>query len=157
MIENPEHTWIILSLSTLTNVLLIHHDVSSLVNINILKPGTVLLWPRTHWRQSRKDVQHSGDKVDRFGDNVDREFKLLPICCQNRHQSRPYTASVDFVADLSPVSATVDFQESRPCWIHLCRQSVPGLRLRQYGIYVIALPSGELIWNNGSKRKALSS
>jgi len=43
------------------------------------------------------------------------EFKLLPICCQNRQQSRPYTATVDFVADLSPVSATVDFQQTRPC------------------------------------------
>jgi len=29
------------------------------------------------------------------------EFKLLPICCQNRQQSRPYTATVDSVADLS--------------------------------------------------------
>ena len=29
-------------------------------------------WPRTHWRQSRKDVRHSGDKVDRIVDKVDR-------------------------------------------------------------------------------------
>jgi len=29
-----------------------------------------------------------------------------------------YTATVDFVAVLLPVSATVDFQQSRPCWIN---------------------------------------
>ena len=128
-----------------------------------LKPGTVAtklnstrgrLWKstkstvprrRTHWRQSRKDVRHSADRVDRIGNKVDRignkvdrvgdkvdrakapytlatkskghstfgrqsrpywqqsrpswrqcrprraiEFKLLPICRQNRQQSRPY-------------------------------------------------------------------
>ena len=40
------------------------------------------------------------------------------------------SATVDFVADLLQVSATVDFQQSRPCWIQLCRQCVlcvPGL------------------------------
>jgi len=29
-----------------------------------------------------------------------------------------YAATVDFVAVLLPVSATVDFQQSRPCWIN---------------------------------------
>ena len=38
------------------------------------------LRPGTHWRQSRKDVQHSGDKVDRVGDNVDQD-KLSSSCC----------------------------------------------------------------------------
>ena len=56
------------------------------------------------------------------------EFKLLPICWQNRQQSRPYTATVDFVADLLPVSATVDFQQSQPCWTRLCRHCVSGLK-----------------------------
>jgi len=37
------------------------------------------------------------------------------------------SATVDFVADLLPVSATVDFQQSRPCWIKLYRQCVLGL------------------------------
>ena len=32
------------------------------------------------------------------------------------------------VADLLPVSATFDFQQSRPWWIQLCRQCVPGFR-----------------------------
>ena len=35
-------------------------------------------------------------------------------------------ATVDCVAYLLPVSATVDFQQSRPCWIQLSRQCVPG-------------------------------
>jgi len=34
------------------------------------------------------------------------EFTLLPICCQNRKQSWTYTATVDSVADLLPVSVT---------------------------------------------------
>ena len=88
------------------------------------------------------------DKVDRVGNKVECirqqsrprqavEFTLLLICCQNRQQSWTYrqqswtyTATVDFVADLLPVSATVDFQQSRPCRIQLCRRCVPGLRLR---------------------------
>jgi len=37
---------------------------------------------------------------------------------------------IHVVAGLLPVSATVDFQQSRPCLIQLCRQCVPGLRLR---------------------------
>jgi len=43
-------------------------------NTTLLKvdKSTVSLWPRTHWRQSRKDVWHSGDRVDRIGDKVDR-------------------------------------------------------------------------------------
>jgi len=40
------------------------------------------------------------------------------------------SATVDLVAGLLPVSATVDFQLSRPCWIQLCRQCVPGFRVR---------------------------
>jgi len=35
--------------------------------------------------------------------------------------------TIDFVANLLPLSATVDFQQSRPCWIQLCRKCVPGL------------------------------
>ena len=35
-------------------------------------------------------------------------------------------ATIDFVADLLPVSATVDYQQSQPCWIQLRRQCVPG-------------------------------
>ena len=48
-------------------------------------------------------------------------------------QSRPY---VDFVAVLLPVSATVDFQQTRPCWIQLCCQCVPGFRWQSLrGVY----------------------
>ena len=42
-------------------------------------------------------------------------------------QSWSYTATVDFVADLLPVSAAVNFQQSRTSWIQLCCQYVPGL------------------------------
>jgi len=43
------------------------------------------------------------------------------------------SVTVDFVADLSPVSATVYFQQSRPCWTQLYRQcaGLPGFRIRK--------------------------
>jgi len=46
-------------------------------------------------------------------------------------QSRPYQQQSTFFADLLPVSATVDFQQSRPCWVQLCRQCAPGFTDRQ--------------------------
>jgi len=58
----------------------------------------VWLWPRTQWQQS----------------------------WSYRQQSWTYTATVDFVADLLPVSAAVDFQQSRTSWIQLFCQYVPG-------------------------------
>ena len=63
--------------------------------------GSLTGWlkPGTHWQQSRP----------------------------YRQQSWTYTVTIDFVADLLPISATVDFQQSRPRWIQLCRQCVPGL------------------------------
>jgi len=84
---------------------------------------------------------HNGNKVDRIGNKVEHignesrlrqalESTLLPICCEKWQQSLTYTVTVDFVADLLPVSATVDFQQSRPCRIQLCRQSVTGFRLQ---------------------------
>jgi len=64
---------------------------------------------------------------------------LLPIYCQNRQHSWPYrqtrstvSATVNFVADLLPVSATVDFQQNRRCWIKLCRQCVPGFTVSRW-------------------------
>ena len=45
--------------------------------------STVSLWPRTHWRQSRPYRQQSRPRQA-------VEFKLLPMCCQNRQQRRPY-------------------------------------------------------------------
>ena len=51
--------------------------------------STVSLWPRTHWRQSRKEVRHSddrvnciGDKDDRVGDNVDHDKLSNSSCCR---------------------------------------------------------------------------
>ena len=79
------------------------------------------LWPHT-LATELKDVQHSGDRVDRignkvdcFGDNVDLEKLSNSSCC--RLSPKPATkstvsATVDFVADVSPVSATVDFVTS---------------------------------------------
>ena len=66
------------------------------------------LWPHTHWRQSRKEVRHSGDKnyplltksteliMFDFGDNVDRdtvgkvERPGDSRLSTNRQQSRKY-------------------------------------------------------------------
>ena len=56
----------------------------------------------------------------------DVEFTLLPK--QATKLNWTYTATVDLVADLLPVSATVDFQQSRLCWIQLCRRCVPCLK-----------------------------
>jgi len=88
--------------------------VSSAIGIS-----TTTFKPGTHWRQSRKNVRHSGDKVDRVGDNVDRDklsnSTLSPVVADL--SPKPVTkstvsATVDFVTDLSPVSATVDFVAS---------------------------------------------
>ena len=99
--------------------------------LKVDKVDFVSLWPRTH----------TGNNVDRIGNRSnwtyrqqgrprqDVKFTLLSICCQNRQQSWTYTATVDFVADLLPISAIVDFQRSLPCWIQLCRQCIPGLSL----------------------------
>ena len=46
------------------------------------KPYCGFLKPSTHWRQNRKDVRHSGDKVDRVGDNVDRDKLTNSSCCR---------------------------------------------------------------------------
>ena len=63
---------------------------------------------------------HTGDKVDccrnrrQIGNKVDcRRYGQL--CCRFL---RSQSDTVDFV----------DFQRSRPCWIQLCRQCVPGFR-----------------------------
>jgi len=58
--------------------------------------STVSLWSDTHWRQS---IDSIGNKVDRVGDNVDRDKLSHSSCCR-------------FVAG---------FDNSR-----LCRQCVPG-------------------------------
>jgi len=100
----------------------------------------VSIKPGTHWRQSRKDVQHSGNKFDRVGDIVDGDKLSNSSSCRFVAKTgnkvtvlatkSTVSATVDFVADLSPVSATVDFRQSRLCWIQLYRQCVPGLMCR---------------------------
>ena len=66
----------------------------------------------TFGRQSRQYRRQSRPSWRQCRPRQAVKFKLFPICCQNRQQSRSYTATVDFVADLSPVSATVDFVAS---------------------------------------------
>jgi len=44
-----------------------------------------------------------------------------------------WNCSVDSVADLLLV---VDFQQSRPCWIQLCRQCVPGFIYRPSSVNI---------------------
>jgi len=65
-----------------------------------------------------RNRQQIGNKVD---------------CCRIRSTSLPIT--VDYVASVylrgqSHTVDFVDFEQSRPHWIQLCRQCVPGLRLR---------------------------
>jgi len=120
-------------------------EFNSMMPVPISVNPESFIKPGTHWRQSW--IQHGrlcwksivdrvslalatndriGDKFDRIGNEVQPrqtvEFKLLPICCQNRQQSWPYRQQ----STLLPVSAMVDFQQSRPCWMQLCRRCVPG-------------------------------
>jgi len=79
---------------------------------------------------------HTGDKVefntvDFVESRQSRPCRFGPVdtgnkvdCIGNKVERRQ-SWTVDFVADLLPVLATVDFQQSRPCWIQLCRQCVP--------------------------------
>ena len=78
--------------------------VGEFLHVINVRSSTVSLWSRTHWQQSRPYRQQSRPRQA-------VEFTLLPICCQNRQQGWTCTA-------------TVDFQQSRPCWIQLCRQCV---------------------------------
>jgi len=114
----------------------------------IIKPGT-------HWQQSRKDIQHSGDKnyslstkstklnIFIFGDSVDRNMVnrvewagnsgQSPKPATNRWQSRKY---------LRHIGNKVDG------W--LCRQYVPGSKLpaeisEWFLGFLISLP--ERMWN----------
>jgi len=73
--------------------------------------STVSLWPRTNWQQSRKDVRHSGDRVDRIGDKVDR-----------------IGDSVD--RDKLSNSSCCRFVAKTGGKVDLCRQCVPGCTQR---------------------------
>ena len=104
----------------------------SAVHYTLLKPGThwrqswiqhgqlcgkstVSLWPGTHWRQSW--IQHGQlcgkSTVSLWPGTHGRQSRPY------RQQSWTYMATVDFVAV---------FGQSRPCWIQLCYQCVPGFR-----------------------------
>jgi len=52
--------------------------------------STVLLWPHTHWQQSRLYWQQSWTYRQQSRLRQDVKFTSLPICCQNRQQRRPY-------------------------------------------------------------------
>ena len=49
------------------------------------------------------------------------------LCCPK--VERPFNVVASVYEAKATRSATVDFQQSRPCWIQLCRQCVPGFRL----------------------------
>jgi len=105
------------------------------------------LKPRTHWRQSW--IQHFvesrpcgfgpvhignkvdciGNKVERIGNKVDRDKLSNSHCCRFVVKTGNKVGRIRQQSTLLPVSATVDFQQSRPCWIQLCRQCVPGFKL----------------------------
>ena len=78
---------------------------------------------------------HTGNKVDRIGNKVHRDkLSNSPRCRFVAKTSN----KVEYIGNkverirkqltLLPVLATVDFQHSRPCWIQLCHQCVPGFR-----------------------------
>jgi len=61
------------------------------------------------------------DKIDRVA------FSRYTLATKSTATS----CRIHVVADLLPVSATVDFRQSRRCWIQLCRQCVPGFSGRR--------------------------
>ena len=92
--------------------------------LEVDKVDRVLLWPRTHWRQSRPCVAlasytletkstvccfglvHTGDKVDRIGDKVDRNKLSNSLCCRfvaGFGNSRLSTKSTMLNSTLTPV------------------------------------------------------
>jgi len=76
-------------------------------------------------------VDRIGNKVERSGNKVDRDKLSNSRCCRFVAKTGNKVERIGnsrlYVVDLLSVSATVDFQQSRPCWIQLCRQCVPGL------------------------------
>ena len=103
------------------------HKVYTVVTFHSIKPGT-------HWRQSRKNVRHLGDIVDRIGDSrpyrrqsqpswrqcqlrQDVEFKLLPICRQTGDKVDHIGNKVDRVSNsLLCCWFVAGFCDSRLCW-----------------------------------------
>ena len=85
-------------------------------------------------RSTLLKVDHvAGDKVHHIGNKVHRDkLSNSPRCRFVAKTSN----KVEYIGNkverirkqltLLPVLATVDFQHSRPCWIQLCHQCVPG-------------------------------
>ena len=105
------------------------------LNRHILKPGT-------HWRhswiqqsqlyrqQSWPYRQHSWTGRQQSRPRQDVEFTLLLICCQNRHQSWTYMATVNFVAGCT-ISQCVPGFTSRHCICRLVLRMIGKLFSRQ--------------------------
>ena len=75
----------------------------------------ILLKPGTHWRQTT--VAETGDKSATKSTLLPIRSTLLPIRSTLLQMFTGQSNTVD----------VVDFQQSRPRWIQLCRQCVPGL------------------------------
>ena len=77
---------------------------------------TVSIKPGTYWRESW--IRHCWTSTY----TLPTKSNVLAT------KSTATSCRIHVVADLLPVSATVDFQQSWPRWIQLCRQCVPGSR-----------------------------
>ena len=71
-------------------------------------------------RPFRFGTEHN--KVDRIGNKVNRNKMLNSRCCR-------LVAKTSNTVECIWYTATVDFQQSRPCWIRLCRRCVPGFNV----------------------------
>ena len=66
------------------------------------------------------------------------KFKLLPFVAKTSNKvdrigiSRLFADLLLVSATVKPATATVDFQQSRPCWIQPCCQCVPGFASYQW-------------------------
>jgi len=125
------YAWVRYTLATKVN-----STRSTLLKVELTE-STVSLWPRTHWWQSRKDVQHSGDGVGnsvnrdklsnssccwfvaKTGNKVDRirrQSTSLPICRAGFGSSRLSTKSTVLNSTLSPVCTGLYSQLNRGRW-----------------------------------------
>ena len=102
-------------------------DVCSAQHVSSFKPGTY--WPHTHWQQCRPYRQQSwtiGNKVDRDKLSNSRCWRFVAKTGSKVERIGNEIERIRQQSTLLSVSATVDFQQSWPCWIQPCRQCVPG-------------------------------
>ena len=117
------------------HIVTLHHVIPSALWNSVVAPSGELMCssspvnPGTHWRQSRLLSKPATNRQQLECDSLSRStlsptrstlLPILSILCRQ------------WVSDQSDAVDFVDFQQSRPCWIQLCRQCVPGLTVKNW-------------------------